>query len=57
MGFRNGKKSYFIDVGQGAKTVLIHEADTYIFKVNNKNTGTRCEICSKLTTKKPGQRQ
>ena len=28
-----------------------------MFKVNNKNTGTRCEICSKLTTKTPKRRQ
>ena len=27
----------------------------YIFKVNNKNTRTRCEICSKLTIKIPEQ--
>ena len=25
----------------------------YLFKVNNKNTRKRCEICSKLTTKTP----
>ena len=25
----------------------------YIFKVNNRNTRTRCEICSKLTKKTP----
>ena len=25
----------------------------YLFKVNNKNTRTRCEICSKLTIKTP----
>ena len=25
--------------------------DNYMFKVNNKNTKTRCEICSKLTIK------
>ena len=28
-----------------------------MFKVNNKNTRARCEICSKLTIKKPKQRQ
>ena len=28
-----------------------------MFKVNNKNTRTRCETCSKLTIKTPGQRQ
>ena len=25
----------------------------YMFKVNNRNTRTRCEICSMLTIKKP----
>ena len=28
-----------------------------MFKVNNKNTRTRCEICSKLTIKTPERRQ
>ena len=28
-----------------------------LLKVNNKNTRTRCEICSKLTRKIPEQRQ
>ena len=28
-----------------------------MFKVNNRNTKTRCEICSKLTTKTPERRQ
>ena len=27
-------------------------AGNYMFKVNNRNTRTRCEICSKLTIKK-----
>ena len=31
----------------------IFPADYYLFKVNNRNTTTRCEICSKLTTKMP----
>ena len=30
-------------------------AGNYMFKVNNKNTRTRCEICSKLTIKIPEQ--
>ena len=30
---------------------------SYIFKVNNRNTRIRCEICSKLTTKTPERRQ
>ena len=28
----------------------------YMFKVNNRNTRTRCEICSKLTIKTPERR-
>ena len=28
-----------------------------MFKVNNRNTRTKCEICSKLTIKTPEQRQ
>ena len=28
-------------------------AGNYLFKVNNKNTRKRCEICSKLTIKIP----
>ena len=28
----------------------------YMLKVNNRNTGTTCEICSKLTIKTPKQR-
>ena len=30
--------------------------DIYLFKVNNRNTRTRCEICSKLTIKTPERR-
>ena len=33
------------------------QAGNYIFKVNNRNTRTRCEICSKLTIKTPERRQ
>ena len=29
----------------------------YLLKVNNRNTRTRCEICSKLTIKTPERRQ
>ena len=32
-------------------------ASNYMFKVNNRNTRSRCEICSKLTIKTAGQRQ
>ena len=31
-------------------------AGIYMLKVNNRNTGTRCEICSKLTIKIPERR-
>ena len=30
---------------------VLHPAGNYMFKVNNKNSRTRCEICSKLTVK------
>ena len=31
-------------------------AGNYMFKVNNRNTRARCEICSKLTIKTPERR-
>ena len=31
-------------------------AGNYMFKVNSRNTRTRCEICSKLTIKTPERR-
>ena len=31
-------------------------ANTYLFKVGNRNTRKSCEICSKLTIKKPERR-
>ena len=34
-----------------------YPAGNYMFKVNNRNTRTRCEICSKLTIKTPERRQ
>ena len=33
------------------------EAGIYLLKVNNRNTRTRCEICSKFTIKIPQRRQ
>ena len=30
-----------------------YPAGNYMFKINNRNTRTRCEICSKLTIKTP----
>ena len=37
----------FFDISQ------IYPAGNYMFKVNNRNTRTRCDICSKLTIKIP----
>ena len=34
----------------------IYPVDIYMFKANNRNTKTRCEICSKLTIKIPKRR-
>ena len=31
----------------------LNPAGIYLLKVNNRNTRTRCEICSKLTIKTP----
>ena len=36
------------------ESILMHvAADIYLFRVNNRNSRTRCEICSKLTMKTP----
>ena len=41
-----------------AKTTLNRfPANIYLFKVSNRNTRKRCEICSKLTVKTPERRQ
>ena len=38
-------------------TLSSFPAGNYTFKVNNRNTRTRCEICSKLTIKTPERRR
>ena len=38
------------------ETVQLYPTGNYMFKVNNRNTRTRCEICSKLTIKIPERR-
>ena len=47
-------------IGQGIFNILIisktNPTSNYIFKVNNRSTRTRCEICSKLTIKTPKRR-
>ena len=35
----------------------VYPVGIYLFKINNRNTRTRCEISSKLTTKTPERRQ
>ena len=39
------------------ETFLTFPAGIYLFEVNNGNTRTMCEICSKLTIKTPEQYQ
>ena len=35
---------------------LLSPGNIYLFKINDKNTGKRCEICSNLTIKTPERR-
>ena len=37
--------------------VMTYLAGIYLLKVKNRNTTTKCEICSKLTMKTPERRQ
>ena len=37
--------------------LIYHSVNIYLFKVNNRNSRKRGEICSKLTTKTPERRQ
>ena len=39
------------------ETMRTYPANFYLFKVNNRNTPKRCEICSKLTIKTPERRR
>ena len=43
----------FIKLIKYFSTMVISPTGNYMFKVNNRNTGTRCEICSELTIKTP----
>ena len=49
------KASLGVNHTTGIRTT--YPAGNNMFKVNNRNTRTRCEICSKLTTKIPERRQ
>ena len=44
-------------VGCFGHTTSSNPAGNYVFRVNNRNTRTRCKICSKLTVKMPERRQ
>ena len=44
-----GASKYFMK----ALRIFGNSPACYMFKVNNRNTRTRCEICSELTIKKP----
>ena len=39
--------------GVGSESRINHPASIYLFKVNNRNTRKRCEMCSKVTIKTP----
>ena len=45
------------NIGELISDRIYIPADNYMFKVYNRNTRTRCEICSKLTIKTPERRQ
>ena len=42
---------------QKSSVLLKFSAEIYLFKVNDRNTRKRCDICSKLTIKAPERRQ
>ena len=46
----------FLKKSKKAKQSNAYPAGNCMFKVNNRNTRTRCEICSKLTIKTPERR-
>ena len=51
------KKNELVNyVSAKVKPSLNYPAAIYLLKVNNRNTGTRCKICSKLTIKTPERR-
>ena len=45
-----------LGIGGTYNPLISLPAGNYMFKVNNRNTRTRCEICSKLTIKTPERR-
>ena len=53
---KGAEQQYFVSALQDGRFVPI-PAGIHLLRVNNRNTRTRCEICSKLTIKTPEQRQ
>ena len=53
---QHGKKDFnYVEVCNSL-ILAVFPANIYMFKVNNRNTRTRCEICLKLTVKTPFSR-
>ena len=57
----NIQRTKGVNTRNSIHTAVLHEifnfsAGNYMFKINNRNTGTRCEICSKLIMKIPERR-
>ena len=51
-------RAVFLDLEPSVVGKLVSYTDgNYMFKVDNKNTRRRCEICSKLTIKAPERQQ
>ena len=54
---KQSKQNASLDYYSKIETLEFDPAGIYMFKVNNRNTRTRCERCSKLTIKIPELRQ
>ena len=50
------KDMYLKSVENLSTNFVFNPVGIYIFKVNKRNTRTRCELCSKLTIKTPERR-
>ena len=54
--FEGNTYKYILTCVDVASRYKVVRAGIYLLKVNNRNTRTRCEICSKLTIKTPERR-
>ena len=54
--FNHSRCSYQTSTRWDLSITSNNPAGNYMFKVNHRNTRTRCEICSKLTIKTPERR-